>query len=304
MKAMILAAGEGTRLRPLTGVCPKALVPVVNEPVMERIIRLLRIHGVQEIIVNACHHHQKIVDYLEQGKQFGAKIEIRVEKEILGTGGGIKNTQGFWGRSPFIVINGDILTDIDLGKVYESHMERHNLITMVLHDLPVHNKIRVDSEMNILSIGPGSNIKGALAFTGIHIINPEVLDFIPKNKNYDILRCYRRLIDLKKPVRGYLATGHRWIDIGTVGDYVKANVALLPPERIVIGSECRIDPGARLREWAVVGERTSIKRDAQVKGSVLWADVLVGEGVNVVDSIVTTGVVVEKDLVGKVVTRG
>jgi NDP-sugar pyrophosphorylase family protein len=302
MKAMILAAGEGTRLRPLTDVCAKALVPVVNEPVMERTIRLLRIHGVQEIIVNACHHHQKIVDYLDQGNHFGVKIEVRVEKEILGTGGGIKNTQGFWGGNPFIVINGDILTDINLREVYESHRERDNLITMVLHDFPVHNKIRVDREMNILSIGPGSNIKGALAFTGIHIINPEVLDFIPENRNYDILRCYRKLIDLKKPARGYLATGHRWIDIGTLDEYVKANIALLPPERIAIGSECRIEPGARLRDWAVIGERATIKRDAQVKRSVLWADVVVGEGVNVVDSIVTTGVVLEKDLLGRVAT--
>ncbi|TET94515.1 MAG: nucleotidyltransferase family protein, partial [Desulfobacteraceae bacterium] len=182
MKAMILAAGMGKRLRPLTNVYPKVLLPVVNVPMIDRIIKLLKIHGVEEIIVNAHHNYQMISDYLKGGNPFGIRVEIRIEKEILGTGGGIKNTQDFWDKDPFIVINGDILTDIDLREVYKFHLRRNNLITMVLHDFPVYNKVKVDREMNIASIGPGTNLKGTLAFTGIHVINPEVLDFIPENK--------------------------------------------------------------------------------------------------------------------------
>jgi len=136
MKAMILAAGEGRRLRPLTTVCPKALMPVVNRPVIDRIIQFLKSHGVGEIIVNAHHHYEKIVDHLKEGSCFDMKVEVRVEKEILGTGGGIKNTRDFWDKAPFVVINGDILTDMDLRKAYESHLKRGNLATMVLHDLP------------------------------------------------------------------------------------------------------------------------------------------------------------------------
>ena len=120
MKAMILAAGMGERLRPLTNLYPKVLVPVVNMPVVDRIIQFLMVHGVEKIIINAHHHAQMIRDYLQGDSPFGVKVETRIEKEILGIGGGIKNTQDFWGTDPFIVINGDILTDIDLGDVYES----------------------------------------------------------------------------------------------------------------------------------------------------------------------------------------
>jgi mannose-1-phosphate guanylyltransferase len=299
---MILAAGGGTRLKPLTDLCPKVLVPVVNEPVLGRVIGFLEAHGVEEIIVNAHHHYQKMVDYLKQGRRSGVTMEIRIEKEILGTGGGIKNTQDFWGRDPFIVMNGDILTDIDLRTVYEYHLKRNSLITMVLHDFPVHNKIRVDNEMNILSIGPGTNVKGALAFTGIQVVDPKVLETMPENRNYSIIACYKKLIDLRKPLRGYLATGHSWVDIGSIPDYMSSNFKLLPPEKMAIARGCSIDPDATLKEWAVIGKGSSIEKGALVKRSVLWSDVVVREGVKVVDSIVTTGVVVEEDLEGTVVT--
>ena len=296
MKAMILAAGEGKRLRPLTTVCPKVLVPVVNKPVIERIVEFLTTHGVREIIVNAHHHYQMIIDYQKERNPFRTRMEIRIEKDILGTGGGIKNSQDFWDKAPFVVINGDILTHIDLRKVYESHLKRDSLLTMVLHDFPVHNKIRVDSEMNILSIGPGSNLPRTLAFTGIQVMNPEVLDYIPENKRSSIIACYEKLIDLKRPIRGYLATGHRWIDIGTIADYLMSNFDLLPPEKIAIAKECHMDPDATLSDWAVIGKRSSIERGALVKRAVLWNDVVVRQGVKVVDSVVTSGVTVEKDL--------
>jgi len=217
MKAMILAAGMGERLRPLTNIYPKVLVPVVNKPLIDRIIQFLKTHGVEKIIINAHHHYQMIRDYLKEGNPFGIRIEIRIEKEILGTGGGIKNTQDFWGKDPFIVINGDILTDIDLGDVYEFHLKKNHLVTMVLHDFPKYNKVRVDKEMNILSIGPDINLKGTLAFTGIHVINPEVLNFIPEKKRYNIIDAYKRLIDLKKPIRGYIATRSPFTVIKIIG---------------------------------------------------------------------------------------
>ncbi len=303
MKAMILAAGMGERLRPLTNIYPKVLVPVVNKPVIDRIIQFLTTHGVEKTIINAHHHCRMIRDYLKGGDPFGVKVEIRIEKEILGTGGGIKNTHDFWGNDPFIVINGDILTDIDLGDVYAFHLRRNNLVTMVLHDFPKYNKIRINKEMNILSIGPGTNVKGTLAFTGIQVINPEVLSFIPDKKRYNIIDLYKRLIDLKKPIRGYIATGHRWIDIGTIADYLKANFYHLPPDNIAIAQKCRIDSSATLKDWAVIGKGTSIERNALVQRSVLWNDVIIKEGTKIIDSVVASGVIVEKDLIDGVAIR-
>ena len=303
MKAMILAAGMGERLRPLTNIYPKVLVPVVNKPLIDRIIQFLKTHGVEKIIINAHHHCWMIRDYLKGGNPFGVKVEIRIEKEILGTGGGIKNTQDFWGKDPFIVINGDILTDIDLGDVYEFHLKKNHLVTMVLHDFPKYNKVRVDKEMNILSIGPGTDLKGTLAFTGIHVINPEVLSFIPEKKRYNIIDAYKRLIDLKKPIRAYIATGHKWIDIGTIADYLRANFYHLPSGNSAVAEQCRIDSSATLKDWAVIGKGTSIEQNVLVQRSVLWNDVIIREGTRIIDSVVTSGVIVEKDLIGGVAIR-
>jgi mannose-1-phosphate guanylyltransferase len=298
MKAMILAAGRGKRLRPITDIYPKVLVPVANKPMIARTINFLK-----EIIVNAYHRYQMIIDYLRECDSFGISIEIRVEEELLGTGGGIKNTQDFWDEKPFLVINGDILTDIHVREVYEYHVKRNNMVTMVLCDCPVYNKVITDHEMNILSIGSGTNVKGALAFTGIHVINPEVLNFIPENRRYDIIDCYKNLIKQKRHVRAYLATGQRWRDIGTVGDYLKANLEFLRQEKKIIDQDCTIDPGAALEDWAVIGKRSTIERSALIKRSVLWDNVIVREGVRVIDSVVTSGVLIEQDLVDGVAIR-
>ena len=303
MKAMILAAGEGTRLKPLTDICPKALVPVANKPVLERLITFLISYGVEGIIVNAHHHYEKVVDYLKGGNQFGAPVEVRVEKKILGTGGGIKNTQGFWDKAPFIVINGDILTDIDLKKAHAYHLQRKNLLTLVLHDLPVHNKIMVDDDMNILAIERNTNVSGALAFTGIQIMNPEVLDLMPENQNYSILGCYKKLIDEARPIRGYRVTGHSWFDIGTIPDYLRANRHFVPEHKVAVDPVCCIDHDAILAEWAVLGKGCTVEKGALVERSVLWSDVTVREGVRVIDSVVASGISVETDLIGTVVVR-
>ena len=303
MKAMILAAGRGKRLRPLSDVIPKVLAPVVNTPMIERTMELLTFHGVQEVIINAHHHYQKITEYLRRRDSSSIRIEVRVEEEILGTGGGIKNTQDFWDERPFIVINGDIVTDINLKAVYEDHQRRGDLVTMVLHDFPAYNKLRIDGDMNILSIGSAAGGEGTLAFTGIHVIDPEALDFIPENIQYNIIDCYRKMIQEKRPVRAYVVTGHRWIDIGTVHEYLRANFDILGPEKLAIGRDCHINPEASLNEWTILGSRCSIERGAIVRGSILWNDVTVREGVRVVDSVITTGVIVEEDIIGGVAIR-
>jgi len=303
MKAMILAAGKGKRLRPLTEVLPKVLVPIANSPMLERTIELLSLHGVQEMIINAHHQSHRIADYLKGRDPSGVRIEIRVEEKILGTGGGIKNTRDFWDERPFIAINGDILTDINLTDVYTYHQRRANLVTMVLHDVPRYNKLRIDRDMNILSIGSTVGEKDTLAFTGIHVIDPEVLDYIPEDAPYNIVDCYRQLIQEKRAVRAYVATGHRWIDIGTIHSYLRANFDLLAPEKVAVGQDCHIHPEAGLNESAVIGSRCSIERGAVVQGSVLWDEVTVREGVRVFDSVVTTGAVVEKDIAGGVAIR-
>jgi len=294
MKAMILAAGFGTRLRPLTEAKPKALVPVANKPILARNIEYLFYHGIMDIIINAHHHHEQIAAYLREQASLGLRIELAVEPEILGTGGGIKNTEPFWDKEPFLVINSDILTDIDLAAVYRVHQASGSLVTLVLHDREPYNQVAVDDQFNITDIAKTGS-QGRLAFTGIHVIDPEVLSHIPQGKFSDIIDCYRQLIRVGKPVRACLVQGHYWRDIGSIASYLEANRELAG-NNFAIGPGSSIDSSVKLMDWGVIGENSRLGKNVEVQRSVLWDGVTVKEGVKVVDSVVTSGLVVERDL--------
>jgi NDP-sugar pyrophosphorylase family protein len=294
MKAMILAAGLGTRLRPLTDKKPKALMPVVNRPMIERVIEYLKEYKTESIVVNTHHHYNQIVDYLDGGKPFGLKVDVLIEPEILGTGGGIKNTERFWDDEPFIVINSDILTDIDLGPVYEAHMESKGLVTLILHDREPYNQISIDHSGKVTDITSG-NHPGRLAFTGIHIMSPELLSYIPVEGFSNIIDCYLTLIRSGKEIRYYIAEEHYWSDIGTVNSYKQVNKDLLDQTRFSIAPKCQIAPSATLRDWAVIGERVVLEESVEIRGSILWDGVRVKRGMRVVDSIVTSDRTVDRD---------
>jgi mannose-1-phosphate guanylyltransferase len=298
MKAMILAAGLGTRLRPLTEVKPKVLLPVANRPVIARVIDYLKAHGFSQLVVNAHHHYRQLVDYLDNGRPFGLPIDIRVEPEILGTGGGIKNTSGFWDDEPFVVVNGDILTDINLTRAYEDHLKSGALVTLIVHDCEPFNQIDIDENGNISDIARES-LSGRLAFTGIHIMNPELLSHIPDGVFYDIILCYQELIASGKAIRAFLSRNHYWRDIGTVQSYRDANRELSEKE-FLLGSGCQIDPSAIFKDWAVVGENCVIGQRVEIARSVLWEGATVKDGVRVVDSVVTSSKAVEYDLTGEI----
>jgi len=296
---MILAAGLGTRLRPLTLNRPKALVPVANKPMINHMIDYLKRFGVKQIIVNAHHHHEQIVKHLDNGRPFGISVEVRVEREILGTGGGIQNTAGFWDAAPFVVINGDTLTDIDLGVAYKVHLSRGNLVTLVLHDRAPFNQVLADSDMHVVDITSRPQ-PGRLAFTGIHIISPGLLDFLPEGRPSSIIDCYQRLIrEGDKPVRAYVSEGHQWRDIGTIESYREANREALGKERTLVGPGSRIDPSAQIEAWGIIGAGCELAPSVRVTRSVLWENVTVMHGIRIEDSVVTSGREVRKDLIGQ-----
>jgi NDP-sugar pyrophosphorylase family protein len=294
MKAMILAAGFGTRLHPLTDKRPKALMPVANRPILTWCVDYLRNYGCSEIILNAHHHQEQVVDYVRQHPPHGVKTEVRVEPEILGTGGGIKNVEDFFGREPFVVMNVDILTDIDLQEAVHRHGSSGALVTLLLHDCAPYNQIEVDEDGNITEIGKTPH-NGRLAFTGIHIIDPRVLAVIPAGGFSDIITCYRNLIRDGEPVNAYVSRNHYWRDIGSVTPYMEANrdFAARP---FLIGDGCRIDPSARIEDWAVIGDGCRIEEGASIRRSVLWEGVEVKAGIGVRDSVVAAETKVTTDL--------
>jgi NDP-sugar pyrophosphorylase family protein len=296
---MILAAGLGTRLRPLTLGKPKALVPVGNTPVIDRVIEYLKWQGIDDVIINAHHHHQQIVEHVQGGRPFGIDIQVRVEPEILGTGGGIGNTVDFWRADPFVVINSDILTDVDITKAYAVHKHNKSLATLILHDRPPFNQIQVDSRMNITDIAD-ANRTDRLAFTGIHIIDPELLEYIPRGIFSSIVTTYRDLIRFGKPIRAYVSKGHYWRDIGTVKSYLLANKEALKGDSFLVGPGGEIPGSLKLEDWAVIGERSRFSEGVEIRRSVLWENVTVREGIRVVDSIVTTSRIVKCDMKNEV----
>jgi NDP-sugar pyrophosphorylase family protein len=299
MKAMILAAGFGTRLRPLTDKRPKALMPVANRPILAWCMDYLRNYGCTEIIVNAHHHHDQVVGYVQHHPAPGMIIETRVEPEILGTGGGIKNVEDFWNRESFAVINVDILTDIDLRKVVDQHNKSGALVTLVLHDRDPFKQVAVDSLGNITDIGR-QNSPGRLAFTGIHVIHPDLLSVIPGGAFSDIIECYRKVIAEGDAVKAYVSRNHYWQDIGTVSSYMDANRAFAG-KPFVMGEACRIHSSARLEDWAVIGDGCRIGEGATVRRSVLWDGVEVKAGVRISDSVVAACGKVVTDLNGDIV---
>lgn len=299
MKAMILAAGLGTRLMPLTLETPKPLVPIGNRPIIDRVIEYLHGQGIRKIVVNAHHHHKQVVEHLDEGRPFGIDIEVRVEPEILGTGGGIRNTEDFWDTNPFVVINGDILTDVGLNKAFEEHRRHRNLVTLVLHDYEPFNQIQIDNHLNIIDIA-SDNRDGRLAFTGIHIIEPEVLNYIPQGVFSNIIDCYCDMIRSGKPVGAYLPSGHYWRDVGTISSYVLANKESLHGEPFFIAPSCRIDNSAKLDEWAIIGENSLLEKEVEITRSILWKDVKVRKGVKVIDTIVTSFKDIKNDVIDEI----
>jgi mannose-1-phosphate guanylyltransferase len=287
MKAMIMAAGFGTRLKPLTDKIPKALVPVVNRPILDRNIEYLAGFGIRDIIINTHYHMEQIENYAKACKIPGVNLHLSPEPEILGTGGGLSNCRDFLNDDTFIVINSDILTDIDLDQAVKSHMESGAIVTMVLHDCPRFNQVEVKNS-RVEAIYKDA-APGRLAFTGIHVFSPEVFDYLPPEGYADIISvCYRPMIESGRAINAHTVTGNYWHDIGTIESYIKANLDLLGFEnkRFVQGENTRVDMSAKLKNWAVIGSNVTIGKDAVIDSSIIWDNMNIDDGLNVKDAVV------------------
>lgn len=230
MKAMILAAGLGTRLRPFTGNIPKCLFPVAGHPLLDIIIRNLQHAGCEAIIINTHHLYKKIDSFLSS-QTYSIPVVTRYEPLLLGTGGAIKNVVAFWDDQPFMVVNSDILTDIDLGDVYDFHLEHKHTATLVLHDYKKFNKVSINRK-NFISSFDDENIgyEKKLAFTGIQVLDPDILDFIPDGLFSSIIDAYEKLIFSGRNPKAFIAQKHYWKDIGTPESYRDAVINNLAPE--------------------------------------------------------------------------
>ena len=227
MDALILAAGEGSRLLPLTRTKPKPLFPILNRSLLQFTFDYLNRFSIQRVILNTHHlsgQIEKFVQIEKENRSF--EIQTRFEPTILETGGGIGNTRDFWSSYPFVVINGDILTDIDLHQAVGFHQSHKGPVTLILHDYPEFNQILVDGQGRIQDF---QQEKGhGLAFTGIHLLEKKIFDFLPPSGAFEIIPIYMRMIREGIPVRAFISRGHYWRDIGTPRSYLKVHEELLP----------------------------------------------------------------------------
>ncbi|MBW2055059.1 MAG: phosphotransferase [Deltaproteobacteria bacterium] len=244
MKALILAAGFGTRLLPFTKNTPKALFPVAGRSLLHIIILSLQHAGCKAVIINTHHLYKKIDSYLARQK-YAIPVITRYEPEILGTGGAIKNVADFWDDHPFMVINSDIVTDIDLKKVYEFHLNHNYPVTLVLHDDPRFNTVSVNKDGFITKFhdstplpsppasGPNIHRFGKsekLTFTGIQVLDPQVLERIPDNIFSNSIDIYRELISENKKLCAFISKEYYWKDVGSPERYSKAVFEHMAPE--------------------------------------------------------------------------
>ncbi|MBM4123903.1 MAG: NDP-sugar synthase [Nitrospira sp.] len=228
MKAMILAAGLGTRLRPLTNHRPKPLLPIAGRPLIVWNLLLLRRHGITEVIVNLHHLGPLIEEALGDGAALGLRLTYSYEPVILGTGGGIKQAEPFFCGEPFLVLNSDTLLEIDLGAVMQFHHRQGGLATMVLRDDPEAARwgaVEVDADQRVLRInGRGVADVGPSAtrmFAGVHVMHPKLLRDVPAGRESSIIDAYIREIERGEAVFGFRMTGY-WSDVGTPQRYEEA----------------------------------------------------------------------------------
>ncbi len=318
MKAMILAAGFGTRLKPLTNNLPKPLFPILNRPILEHALNYLSSQGIQEIAINLHHQPEKIINYFGDGKDFGVNLHFSREEEILGTAGGIKKLEHFLKDETFLVINSDVLADVNLNGVLKFHKEKNSKLTLVVRqDAEKYDSIQRVQEGRIVHF-LGHSIRNSepttqVMFTGIQIMEPDIFSRIPENKFCGTTEdVFPGMIQDELPVYGFLHKGY-WIDMGTRETYIQAQKDILDgkvtlktassrnPERALvvppvhIGKDCEISQDAQVGPYAVLGDGCRIRSGAIVENSILWPGATVGGGVTLKNSIIGEGVAIDQN---------
>jgi len=238
MKAMILAAGLGTRLRPLTDKRPKALVEVAGRTLLEITLSRLRAFGIREAIINAHHFADMVVEYLKANDNFGMRVEISREEVLLDTGGGLKKAAWFFlehsNRSdePFLLHNVDVMSTIDFGRMVQVHNDSRALVTLAVQQRATSRYLlfdeqhqlcgrRAGSEGNEELVRPAQPMQ-ALAFSGIHIISPRLLTMMTEDGVFSIITSYLRLAGQGEKIVGFRADEYYWRDLGRLEDLKRA----------------------------------------------------------------------------------
>jgi NDP-sugar pyrophosphorylase family protein len=283
MKGMILAAGYGERLWPLTIDRTKPALPVLGKPLVGFVAEYLSRCGIHDVVVNLHHQPESVRRALGDGTQFGVNLEYVHEPVILGTSGALDNARHLLEGGTFVVVNGKLITDLDLNAALETHRRKKALATLVLRANPRHDRFSiVETQSGLVSKfggmpGPsaaGSQNEPPLMFTGIQILEPRIFDYIPRGVfSHSTVDVYPQAIANGETVAAHVAEG-MWYELSTLARYLDISLALLRQQ----GRD------------VYTGRNPSIEESAKVHDSILWDDVVVEKGATVRRSVLGDGV--------------
>jgi len=310
MKAVILVGGFGTRLKPLTINTPKAMMPVLNTPFLEYVIRRLSRHNVKEIVLAISHLAQPIEDYFGNGNRLGASLSYTIEDTALGTAGAVKNAEEYLGNEAFLVLNGDIFTDLDLTAMIDFHNRSQSLATIALtpvEDPTIYGLIETDDLGRITRFleKPGwEDVTTNMINAGTYILEPEVLSSIPPQTKFSFEHgVFPPLLEQGKSIYAFPSLCY-WMDIGTPEKYRQLNLDLLigksnqysldPATSISIGEHSICHPTAEITAPVVIGDNCSIGKNTRLTGPLaIGTGSTLAEGAVVEDSIIWHQVAIE-----------
>ncbi len=298
MKAIIMAGGEGTRLRPLTSIRPKPMIPIINKPVLEHAVNLLKKQGVRDITISLFYRPENVQNYFGDGSDLEVNISYSVEETPLGTAGGVKKAAGS-ASDTIIVLSGDGIIDFDIQKIQQFHHDKKSLFTIVLTRVnqPTEYGIVITREDGViekfLEKPAWSEVFSDTVNTGMYLIEPEIIrNYIPANRKYDFsLDLFPLLRKKKIPLYGYIADGY-WCDVGNLDAYREVHQAILD-------GMVKIDfPGKKIGEKIWIGKNVEISPDAVIRGPVILGNfVRIKGGAEVSEfSVIGDGCVIEEDV--------
>jgi len=330
MRAVLMAGGSGTRLRPLTCDLPKPMVPILNRPIAEHIINLLKRHQITEVVATLHYLPDVMRDYFQDGSDFGVQMTYAVEEDQpLGTAGCVKNIAELLDET-FLVISGDSITDFDLTAAIEFHKSKKSKATLVLTRVPNPVEFGVvitDEQRRIrrfLEKPSTSEIFSDTVNTGTYILEPSVLDYLPVNQECDFSKdLFPLLLEKDEPMYGYIAEGY-WCDVGhldayreaqydglhqkvkldyaypeqTPGLWVGQNTHIDPTAKIetpvIIGNNCRIGPRVHIEAGTVIGDNVTVSADADLKRPILWNGAIIGDEAHLRACVICRGTRVDR----------
>lgn len=328
MKAVILAGGEGVRLRPLTLNLPKPMVPILNAPFLEIMLYNLKNHGISDVIMTLCYLPDQIQQYFGNGHSFGMNIEYVLENSPLGTAGAVKNVESLLDGT-FIVLNGDIVTDLNISDMIQFHKNKNAKATIFLREVDDPSSFGVvetdgDGKVNRFFEKPKPGVTSSKWINGgVYILEPDTIGSIPSDSFYMFENgLFPDLLQSGQLVSGFRQEPY-WVDVGTYANYFKVNMDILngnyihPSDTInsrgglnlaisptshingsvTFGDNCIVGEGTTINGPSIFGRSCNVGNNSMISDSILWESVEVGDNVSIIGSIIGSRVCVGDEVV-------